>query len=138
MNHKDLKNIHLLITQQIKNMHNDFHLLFNSFVLLRKLPLLLQGSSTTPISCTSAPINCRLNVVVRSPTPFGLGRNGCWSSRGSQLPRVLPYIFLLCCPLNHHRRTASTKSVARFHFFLSLPNSCPSSSPHSSSSSDER
>ena len=25
----------------------------------------------------TAPINSRLNVVVRSPTPFGLGRNGC-------------------------------------------------------------
>ena len=24
-----------------------------------------------------APINNRLNVVVRSPTPFGLGQNGC-------------------------------------------------------------
>ena len=25
----------------------------------------------------AAPINSRLKVVVRSPTPFGLGRNGC-------------------------------------------------------------
>ena len=32
----------------------------------------------------SAPINYRINVMVRSPTPFGLGRNGCWPS----LPRV--------------------------------------------------
>ena len=40
----------------------------------------------------SAPINSRLNVVVRSPAPFGLGRNGCWPSRGSQLPRALPFI----------------------------------------------
>ena len=32
----------------------------------------------------SAPINSRLNVVVRSPVPFGLGRNRCWPSRGSQ------------------------------------------------------
>ena len=38
-----------------------------------------------------APINIRLNVVVRFPTPFGLGRNGCWSSLGSQLPRALPW-----------------------------------------------
>ena len=29
-------------------------------------------------------------MVVRSPTPFGLGRNGCWPSRESQLPRALP------------------------------------------------
>ena len=39
---------------------------------------------------TSAPINSRLNVVVRSTISFGLGRNGCWPSRGSQLPRTLP------------------------------------------------
>ena len=39
--------------------------------------------------CQPAPINSRLNVVVRSPAPFGLGRNGCWPSRGSQLPRAL-------------------------------------------------
>ena len=39
---------------------------------------------------TTAPINSRLNVVVRSPTPFGLGRNGCLPSRKSQLPRALP------------------------------------------------
>ena len=35
---------------------------------------------------TYAPINSRLNVVVRSSTPFGLGL-------GSQLPRALPFIF---------------------------------------------
>ena len=45
--------------------------------------LLATGYSLT------APINSRLNVVVRSPTLFGLGRNGCWPSRGSQLPRAL-------------------------------------------------
>ena len=42
----------------------------------------------------SAPINSRLNVVVRTPTPFGLGRNGCWPFRGSQLPRELLFIRL--------------------------------------------
>ena len=36
---------------------------------------------------TSAPINSRLNMVVGSPTPLGLGRNGCWPSRGSGAPR---------------------------------------------------
>ena len=51
-------------------------------------------------------INSRLNVVVRSPTPFGLGRNGCWPSGGSQVPRTLRFIFLLCCPLNDRRRAA--------------------------------
>ena len=45
--------------------------------------------STEKEATITAPINSRLNVVVRSPTPFGLGRNGCWPSRGSQLPRAL-------------------------------------------------
>ena len=72
-----------------------------------------------------APINSRLNVVVRSPTPFGLGRNGCWPSRGSQLPRALPFIFSLCCPLNDRRRAAHSffKIGRLFSLFLS---SCPS------------
>ena len=46
----------------------------------------------------AAPINSRLNVVVRSPAPFGLGRNGCWPSRGSQLPRALPIHFFAMLP----------------------------------------
>ena len=72
----------------------------------------------------SAPINSRLNVVVRSPTPFGLGRNGCWPSRGSQLPRALPYIFSLCCPLNDRRRAAhSIYKIGRL--FSLFPLSCP-------------
>ena len=54
----------------------------------------------------AAPINSRLNVVVRSPIPFGLGRNGCWPSRGFQSPRAFPFIFSLCCPLNDRRRAA--------------------------------
>ena len=71
-----------------------------------------------------APINSRLNVVVRSPTPFGLGRNGCWLSRGSQLPRALSFIFSLCCPLNDRRRAAhSIYKIGRlFSLFLF---SCP-------------
>ena len=73
----------------------------------------------------SAPINSRLNVVVRSPAPFGLGRNGCWPSRESQLPRALPFIFSLCCPLNDRRRAAhSIFKIGRL-FFLFLF-SCPS------------
>ena len=75
----------------------------------------------------TAPINSRLNVVVRSPTPFGLGRNGCWPSRGSQLPRALPFIFSLCCPLNDRSRaTHSFFKIGRlFSLFLFLF-SCPS------------
>ena len=60
----------------------------------------------------------------RSPTPFGLGRNGCRPSRGSQLPRTLPFIFLLCCLLNDRRRAAhSIYKIGRlFSLFLF---SCP-------------
>ena len=43
---------------------------------------------------------------MRSPAPFGLGRNGCWTSRRFQLPQALPFIFSLCCPLNDRRRAA--------------------------------
>ena len=46
----------------------------------------------------AALINSRLNVVVRSPAPFGLGRNGYWPSRGSQLPRALPIHFFAMLP----------------------------------------
>ena len=86
-----------------------------------------------------APINSHFNVVVRSPTPFGSGRNSCWLSRGSQLPRALPFIFSLCCPLNDGRRGSTQLLQNRspvFSFLLSF--SCPSLSHHSSPSLDER
>ena len=67
-----------------------------------------------------APINSRLNVVVRSPTPFELGRNGCWPSRGSQLPRALPFIFSLCCLLNDRSRAAHSFFKIGGLFSLSL------------------
>ena len=62
---------------------------------------------------------------MRSPTPFELGRNGCWPSRGSQLLRALPYIFSLCCSLNDHIRAAHSifKIGRQFSLFLF---SCPS------------
>ena len=63
-------------------------------------------------------------MVVRSPAPFGLGRNGCWPSRVFQLPRALPFVFSLCCPLNDRRRTAHSFKIGRlFSLFLF---SCPS------------
>ena len=65
-----------------------------------------------------APINSRLNVVVRYPTPIGLGRNGCWTSRKFQLPRALPFIFSQCCPLNDRRR--ATHSFFKISRQLSL------------------
>ena len=64
-------------------------------------------------------------MVVRSPTPFGLGRNGCWPSRGSQLPRALHFIFSLCCPLNDRRRAAHSFFKIGRLFSLSFF-SCPS------------
>ena len=65
--------------------------------------------------------------MVRSPAPFGLGRNGCWPSQGSQLPRALPFIFSLCCPLNDRRRAVHSffKIDRLFSLFLFLF-SCPS------------
>ena len=64
-------------------------------------------------------------MVVRSPTPFSLGRNGCWPSRGSQLPRALPFIFLLCCRLNDRSRVAHSFFIIGRLFSLFLF-SCPS------------
>ena len=62
--------------------------------------------------------------MVRSPTPFGLGQNVCWSSRGSQLPRALPFIFSLCCPLNDRRKAAhSFFKIGRLFSFFHF--SCP-------------
>ena len=48
-------------------------------------PLLKEKGTELSVQIT----NSRLSVLVRSPTPFGLGRNDCWPFRGSQLPRVL-------------------------------------------------
>ena len=63
-------------------------------------------------------------MVVWSPTPFGLGQNGCWPSRGSQLPRALPYIFSLRCSLNDRRRAAhSIYKIGRL--FSLFPLFCP-------------
>ena len=63
--------------------------------------------------------------MVRSPTPFGLNRNGCLTFRGSQLPWALPFIFSLCCPLNNRSRAAHSFLKISPLFSLSLF-SCPS------------
>ena len=74
-----------------------------------------------PKSSISAPINSRPNVVVRSPTRL-VGRNGCWTSRGSQLPRALPFIFSVCFPLNGCRRAAhSFLKIGRLFSLFSCP-----------------
>ena len=73
-----------------------------------------------------APINSRLYVVVRSPAPFGLGRNGCWPFQGSQLPRALLFIFSLCCPLNDRRRAAhNIFKISRLFSLFPFLFSCP-------------
>ena len=60
--------------------------------------------------------------MVRSPNPFGLGRNGCWPFRGSQLPRVLSLNhFFPCCSLNDRTRVAHSFSKIGC---LSSPFSC--------------
>ena len=57
---------------------------------------------------------------MRSPTPFGLGQNGSWPSRGSQLPWALSFIFSLCCPLNDCRKAAySFSEIDRQSFSFS-------------------
>ena len=90
----------------------------------RKLQKSLRTSDFFADDANAAPINSRLNVVVRSPTPFGLGQNGCWPFRGSQLPQELPYIFSLCCPLNDRSRAAH--SIYKIGCLFSLfPLSCP-------------
>ena len=43
----------------------------------------LNGQVVSLKNQSTAPINSRLNVVVRSPIPFAMGRNGCCPSQGS-------------------------------------------------------
>ena len=57
---------------------------------------------------------------MRSPTLFGLGRNGRWPSPGSELPQALPFIFLLCYPLNDYKRAAHSFFKIGRLFSLSL------------------
>ena len=64
-------------------------------------------------------------MVVRFPTPFGLGQNGCWLFQKSQLLWALSFIFTICCLLNDRRRAAHSffKIDRLFSLFLF---SCPS------------
>ena len=96
-------------------------MLYNSFQSRKNQPTIYIHLTLK----NSTPINRRLNVVVRSPAPFRLSRNGCWPSRRSQLPQALPFIFSLCCSLNDRRRaTHSFFKIGRlFSLFLF---SCPS------------
>ena len=67
-----------------------------------------------------APINSRPNVVVRSPTPLWVGPKWLLAFPRVQLPRALPFIFSLCCPLNNRRRAAHSffKIGRLFSLFL--------------------
>ena len=61
-------------------------------------------------------------MVVQSPIPFGLGRNGCWPSLGSQLSQALHLKhFWPCSPLNDRRGAAHSFSKINR---LSSPFSC--------------
>ena len=84
------------------------------------------------------PANSRLNVVVRSLTPFGLVRNGCWPSRGSQMPRALPsnHFFAVLPPERPQKSSTQLFKNRSLVFPLLLPLSCPSSSR--SFTADER
>ena len=85
-----------------------------------------------------APINSRLNEVVRSLTPFGLGRNGCWPYRRFQLPRALPSnYFFAGLPFKRQKDSTQLFLNRSSVFSLLLLFSWPSSSPHSSSSLDK-
>ena len=62
---------------------------------------------------------------MRSPTLFGLGLNGCWLSRGSQLPWALPHTnhFSPCSPLGDRRKVARSLfkiGLSSLFSFLSL------------------
>ena len=74
------------------------------------------------------------------PSPVWVESKWLVDFRGSQLPRALPFIFSLCCPLNGRRKaTHSFLNIVRlFSLSFLLPFFCPSSSPHFSSSPDER
>ena len=98
------------------------YLCFSSVLLGRWVCLFcLEANSTCKTPRRTAPINSRLNMVMQSPTPFGLGQNGCWPSRGFQVPGHSPSFFRYAAPWTtaEGQHTASSKSVACFLFFFS-------------------
>ena len=95
-------------------MKKSYFLKYNSLQYTSDMLTTRFPSSITKLKQTT-PIHSRLNVVVRSPIPFGLSQNGCWPSQGSHSPQALGQtIFLPCCPLNDLR------SAARSFFKISL------------------
>ena len=76
----------------------------------------------------AAPINSRLNVVVRAPPHLGWVEMAVDLPEGPHYPGDSPLFFLPCCPLNNCRRAAhSFSKIGRL-----------SSSPHSFPSLDEQ
>ena len=60
--------------------------------------------------------------MVWSLTPYGLGRNGCWTYRGSKLPRALPLVFRYATPQNDCRRPPhSFLKIGRLFSLFSCP-----------------
>ena len=87
-------------------------------------PGILEEQIPQPDSnASSSPINSRLNVMVRSPTLFELGRNSYWPPRGLQLPPCTPLtqtIFLLCYTMNKRRKIPrSLFEIGRLLFLFS-------------------
>ena len=72
----------------------------------------------------AAPINSRLNAVVRSPTPFRLGRNECWPSGGYQIPHTNHFFAVLPSKQPQKRSTQSLSNRSTV-FSPLLPLSCP-------------
>ena len=136
--HKQLKQIGL---QGLRNSNPDFALSAKMITVLCLVPVPHLNIYIDALS--AAPINSRLKVVMQSPTPFGLGRNGCWPSPGSQLPWALPshnHFFAMLPP--ERPQNGSTQILQNrspvFSVSLLLLFSSPSLSPHSSFSLDER
>ena len=68
---------------------------------------------------------------MRFTTPFGLGQNGCWLCRGSQLPRAIPLhkpFFRRDFPERPQKGSSNPFKSGRLSFLFS----CSSSSSHSS------
>ena len=65
--------------------------------------------------CTNQQLPQRGGAV---PDPVWVGSNGCWTSRGSQLPWALPFISLLCCC---RRAAHSFLKISRLFSLFSCP-----------------
>ena len=85
------------------------------------LLLMNQQISTTPRTCTNQQPPQRGGAV---PDPVWVESKWLLPSRGSQLPRALPFIFSLCCPLNDRRKAAhSIYKIGRLFSLILF--SCP-------------